>query len=398
MQNDHITLDRLICGIVLNGEGVDRCIEIIVVVEVCHQILQTLIGCVIRNAVCLVAQNHTVGQLLMLIILTVIHHLHADTGLGFHLHNKQNVILFLGFTREAVQLLVCILQEHIVLCVFLDVSGDGFHLVKHVIGFGFALQTVEHGSNSAVVFIQISVQFVKLTLQLVVFLLQLILLCLRLGDQAAHRHGLGNDLTLLVLLGHRSGRALHVGNFLLHFSNTQLLQLMIDHTHGKIHCLQALIGRVRILDDLRKVNGAVTGVRHQLGDITVGNAQLLDLSRNRNAFGTQRIFLVLKCAQHHVAQFLVHVHTGKDVGNHGTEFHAVLQTLIRQNVVCLLDGTVNQQHRAQKQHRADDDEQCGKHGLEQQSEHLTHGRFCAILALLIFVMIHYALPSLLNFL
>ena len=232
MQNDHITLDRLICGIVLNGEGVDRRIEIIVVVEVCHQILQTLIGCVIRNAVCLVAQNHAVGQLLMLIILTVIHHLHADTGLGFHLHNKQNVILFLGFTREAVQLLVGILQEHIVLCVFLDVSGDGFHLVKHVIGFGRTLQAVEHCGNSAVVFVQICVQLVKLALQLVVFLLQLSLLCLRLGDQATHRHGLGNDLTLLVLLGHRSGRALHVGNFLLHFSNTQLLQLMIDHTHG----------------------------------------------------------------------------------------------------------------------------------------------------------------------
>ena len=283
MQNDHVSLNRLICRIVLNGQRVNRRIEIIVIIEIRDQVLQAVIGCVIRDAVDLIAKQHAVRQLLMLVILTVVDHLHTDTGFGFHLHNEQDVIFFLGFSREAAQLIRGILHENVILCVCLDVSGNGFHLIKDVVCLLITLQTVEHSSNSAVVLIQICVKLVKLGLQLVIFLLQLCLLCLCFGDQTANRNGFGNRFTVFILAGHGSGRALHGGNLFLELGNTQSLQLTVDLTYRKIHRIHALLCCKRIVYDLREADCVVAGICHQLCDLLIGGLHGFDLSSNRRA-------------------------------------------------------------------------------------------------------------------
>ena len=295
MQNYHVALDRLIRRIILNGQRVNRCIEIIIIIEICNQVLQALVACIIRNAVYLIAKQHTVGQLNVLIILSVINHLHADTRLRLYLHNEEDVVLFLGFAREAIQLIRRILQEHVVLGIFLCICGNGSHLIKDAVRLLRALQAVIHRGDLTVVLIQIIIQLVQLALQLVILLLQLGLLGLGFGDQTALYHGFGNGFTVFILTGDRCGRALIVSNLLLQLGNTQLFQLAVHHTDRNIDCLQALIGCKRIAYDLVKADRIITNVHQQLGDHLIGGTQCLDLLCDLVAFVTQRGFFILQC-------------------------------------------------------------------------------------------------------
>ena len=341
VQDDDVALNGFIHGVILHAQRIDRCIEIIILIEICNQVLDALIGCIVRNGIDLIAQQHTVGQLGQLIILTVVDLLHANAGLGLDLHDEQNIVFFLALAREACKLFLGVVQEDVILGIFLDVSGDGLHLGKDVIDLLRALQTAVHGADLVTVLFQILIQCIQLALDLVVLLLQVVLLGLRLGDQTAHDHGLGDRLTRFgVLAGLGGCGALEFADLLLELGNAQLFQLGIHTAQRVVDRLQTDGGGIGVLDDLRKIACCIACTCQQACDQLVITAKLFNLACNLCALGAPGLFLALKCTGNDVGQLVVRVHCGKHVCNQRAELHTLLEPFLGKNFVIFTHGAI----------------------------------------------------------